>query len=98
MQQVTYLEPGNADAWNELGFSYRNVENYRQSDYTRALGLDPEHLGALNYQGYLLLRPGGSNRPRKTSARWAPCVAIATPTPTSKRRSTPSDPRAGAGD
>ena len=44
LQQVTFMEPGNADAWNELGFSYRNVENYRQSEaaYTRALGLDPE--------------------------------------------------------
>ncbi len=60
LQQVTFMEPGNADAWNELGFSYRNVENYRQSEaaYARALGLDPEHLGALNYQGYLFIETG----------------------------------------
>ncbi|MAV48100.1 MAG: tetratricopeptide repeat protein [Rhodospirillaceae bacterium] len=57
LQKVTYIEPRNADAWNELGFAYRNVENYRQSEaaYKRALGLDPEHLGALNYQGYLFI-------------------------------------------
>jgi Flp pilus assembly protein TadD len=67
LQQVTYMEPGNADAWNELGFSYRNVENYRQSEaaYKRALGLDPEHLGALNYQGYLYIETGRVEQARE---------------------------------
>ena len=57
LRQVTRLEPQNADAWNELGFAYRNVDNYNQSAraYDRALELDPEHLGALNYQGFMYL-------------------------------------------
>ena len=67
LQQVTYLEPGNADAWNELGFSYRNVENYRQSEaaYKRALGLDPEHRGALNYEGHLYIETGRVEQARE---------------------------------
>ena len=50
LRTVTQMEPKNADAWNELGFAYRNVENYRQSAraYDRALGIEPNHLGALN--------------------------------------------------
>ena len=57
LRTVTQMEPRNADAWNELGFAYRNVENYRQSAraYERALSLDPTHLGALNYQGFMFL-------------------------------------------
>ena len=76
LQQVTFMEPGNADAWNELGFSYRNVENYRQSEaaYKRALGLDPEHLGALNYQGYLFIETGRVEQARENlSALGALC-------------------------
>ena len=57
LRTVTQMEPRNADAWNELGFAYRNVENYRQSAraYDRALSIDPKHLGALNYQGFMFL-------------------------------------------
>ena len=57
LRTVTQMEPKNADAWNELGFAYRNVENYRQSAraYDRALDIDPNHLGALNYQGFMYI-------------------------------------------
>ena len=46
LRKVTKLEPNNADAWNELGFAYRNVENYNQSAraYDRALSLEANHL------------------------------------------------------
>ena len=28
MRTAVQLAPFNADAWNQLGFAYRNVENY----------------------------------------------------------------------
>jgi Flp pilus assembly protein TadD len=50
----------NPDVWNLLGFSYRKQGNLEQSAeaYTTALTLDPEHKGALEYQGELFLTLG----------------------------------------
>ena len=52
--------PDNADAWNFLGFSSRKLNKYDESKnaYRKALKIDPEHLGALEYYGelYLILK------------------------------------------
>ncbi len=47
----------NADAYNLLGFASRKVERYDAAAkyYVAALRIDPDHLGALEYQGELFL-------------------------------------------
>jgi tetratricopeptide (TPR) repeat protein len=50
--------PNNADINNLLGFASRNLKQYSTSDkyYAKALKLNPNHLGALEYQGELFLK------------------------------------------
>lgn len=47
----------NADINNLLGFSSRKLKDYRASAtyYTKALRMNPNHLGALEYQGELFM-------------------------------------------
>lgn len=49
--------PNNADINNLLGYSARNLEQYKPAAtyYTKALKIDPKHLGALEYQGELFM-------------------------------------------
>lgn len=49
--------PSNADVFNLLGYAHRKTGNLRRSApyYERALYLNPDHLGALAYQGELFL-------------------------------------------
>ena len=49
--------PSNADINNLLGYSARNLEQYKPAAtyYTKALKIDPKHLGALEYQGELFM-------------------------------------------
>lgn len=53
-------DPGNADAWNLLGFTYRKLGQLEDSDaaYLKVLAINPEHLGALEYQGELFITQG----------------------------------------
>jgi Flp pilus assembly protein TadD len=57
---LTKAEPQNADAWNLLGFTYRKLEQYKDSNtaYLKVLTINPNHLGALEYQGELFLTTG----------------------------------------
>ena len=50
----------NADIQNLLGFSYRKSGNLNEAakHYDKALGLNPKHKGALEYQGELFLMLG----------------------------------------
>lgn len=50
----------NADAYNLLGYSYRNLGDFKRAGqyYARALKLDPKHTGALEYQGILFVKTG----------------------------------------
>jgi Tfp pilus assembly protein PilF len=50
----------NADAWNLLGFASRKMGDHDNSAvaYANALQLDPEHKGALEYQGELFITLG----------------------------------------
>ena len=58
--QLTLDEPDNADAWNLLGYSNRKlgVMDAAAVAYETALKLNPEHLGALEYQGEMYVETG----------------------------------------
>ena len=49
--------PNNSDINNLLGYSARNLKQYKPAAtyYTKALKIDPKHLGALEYQGELFM-------------------------------------------
>lgn len=58
LKKVVAEKPTNADAHNYLGFAYRSSGELRMAadSYIRALTLNPNHQGALEYQGELFLR------------------------------------------
>jgi len=60
LQEIVVAEPGNADAYNLLGYASRSLERYNDATeyYKRALASDPEHLGANEYYGELMLTLG----------------------------------------
>lgn len=64
-------EPQNADAWNLLGFTYRNLGQMKESDaaYLKVLAINPDHLGALEYQGELFIQTGRIDAARANLAR-----------------------------
>ena len=57
---ITAEDAGNADAWNLLGYTQRNLGQMEDSAaaYLTALSINPDHLGALEYQGELFLKTG----------------------------------------
>ena len=60
LNQVVEEDDNNADAWNLLGYSWRKLDENRKSSkaYARALKINPEHKGALEYQGELFIKLG----------------------------------------
>lgn len=60
LRKVVAAKPGNADAWNWIGFSQRNLKQFDQAlgAYQKALAIDPNHRGANNYLGELYLKTG----------------------------------------
>ena len=52
--------PDDADAWNLLGYAQRNIGELKAAEtaYQKALKLDPDHKGALEYQGELFVQQG----------------------------------------
>ena len=60
LRQLSLDAPANADVFNLLGFAQRKTGDLEASAraYERALYLDPDHLGALEYQGELFLTLG----------------------------------------
>jgi Flp pilus assembly protein TadD len=61
---IVKASPPSADAYNLLGYSYRNAGNYDRAGqaYAKALKLDPKHTGALEYQGVLFLKLGQKDK------------------------------------
>ena len=57
---LTKADAKNADAWNLLGFTYRNLGKMDDSSkaYLVVLKINPNHLGALEYQGELFIQTG----------------------------------------
>ncbi|WP_341914758.1 tetratricopeptide repeat protein [Ferrovibrio terrae] len=57
-EQVVAKDAQNADAFNWLGYAFRNQGNYDQSfaHYTKALAIQPSHRGAHEYIGEAYLK------------------------------------------
>jgi len=57
LKSVDKSYPNNADVNNLLGYTSRKLKQYSQAStyYTKALTIDPKHLGALEYQGELFI-------------------------------------------
>lgn len=58
--RITQDDATNADAWNLLGFTHRMLGHVAESSaaYLVVLQINPDHLGALEYQGELFLQTG----------------------------------------
>lgn len=71
MKKVVAADPKNADAYNYLGFAYRKKGDVKQASasYDRALQLDVNHKGALEYQGELFLKLNKMDDALKNRAR-----------------------------
>ena len=54
---VVESSPREADAYNLLGYSYRKSKDFNRAEhnYKRALRLNPEHKGAIEYYGELFI-------------------------------------------
>ena len=70
LQAAAAIEPSNADVQNLLGYSNRNNGDYPAAlrYYAAALTIDPNHTGALEYQGVAFLKVG---QPAKAKANLA---------------------------
>ena len=53
LKKVVDVEPKNADAYNYLGYSYRKIGKLElaESSYQYVFAINPNHKGALEYQG-----------------------------------------------
>jgi tetratricopeptide (TPR) repeat protein len=70
LARLAVLEPS-ADVFNLLAFSQRNAGDLASAlpNYVRALELDPDHLGALEYMGELYVKIGELDKARALLAR-----------------------------
>lgn len=68
---LTIDDASNADAWNLLGYTNRKLGNLAEAAvaYQSALSLNPDHLGALEYQGELFLETGQPDLARANLTR-----------------------------
>jgi len=67
LDEYTMASPWDADGFNLLGYSKRQLGAYDEAKeaYDRALRLDPEHRGAMEYLGELYLKTGQSQEAEK---------------------------------
>ena len=66
LMKVVDENPDNADAWNYLGYSLRNLQEFDDAlaAYETALQIEPGHKGALEYLGELYLNTGQPEKAR----------------------------------
>lgn len=71
LHKVVQAEPRNADAWNYIGFSERNLGRFDPSlaAYQKALAINPNHPGANEYLGELYLKLGDPEKARQQLAK-----------------------------
>lgn len=74
-KKVVASQPGNADAHNLLGYSSRWLGKYDEAfaAYDKALSIDPNHKGALEYSGVAYLKV---NQKAKAEAQLAKLKSI----------------------
>lgn len=67
LESYTRTNPGNADGFNLLGYSLRNLQRYDDSlvAYEKALKLDPKHRGAHEYIGVAYIQMGQLNKAKE---------------------------------
>ena len=60
MNAYLQRDPGNADAWNELGHAHRKLGDIDTAlnDYDKALKINPKHKGVHEYLGEAYLQKG----------------------------------------
>lgn len=58
LASLTQTQPQNPDIWNLFGYASRNMNLMGPAveAYEMALSLDPQHLGALEYQGEMFVQ------------------------------------------
>jgi Flp pilus assembly protein TadD len=68
---LTNSDARNADAWNLLGYTQRKLGHMDESSaaYLTVLTINPDHLGALEYQGELFVDTGKPDLARANLAR-----------------------------
>jgi len=71
LQAADKTFPNNADINNLLGYSARNLKQYKPGAtyYAKALKIDPKHLGALEYQGELFMLTKKTSDAKKNLAK-----------------------------
>ena len=71
LQAALAKAPDNADAWNLMGFAYRKLGKINKAleFYQKALTIDRDHRGALEYLGELYLETGRADDAKKMLAR-----------------------------
>jgi tetratricopeptide (TPR) repeat protein len=71
LKDIVSTNPRNADAYNLLGFSYRKSKDFKKAErnYARALRIDPNHKGALEYMGELFLETNRRDKAEELLAR-----------------------------
>jgi cytochrome c-type biogenesis protein CcmH/NrfG len=71
LKAIVAAQPNNADAYNLLGYSYRHAGDTKkaQAAYVRALKIDPNHTGALEYQGELYVQLGQIDKAKANLAK-----------------------------
>ena len=71
LQKTVQADPRNADAWNYIGFSQRNLQRFDESlaAYQKALAINPNHRGANEYLGELYLKTGDLEKAREQLSR-----------------------------
>jgi Flp pilus assembly protein TadD len=58
LEEIFRFEPQNPEVSNQLGYTLRNLERFDEAmvAYNRALEIDPNYQGTLEYQGELFLK------------------------------------------
>ncbi len=71
LEKAIRTNPRNANAFNLLAFSQRNLDDYESAakNYRKALSIDPDHKGALEYQGKMFLELDQPQRAEANLAR-----------------------------
>lgn len=71
LNAIVETNPRIANVYNLLGFSYRKSKDYERAErnYKRALRIDPDHKGTLEYMGELYLETNRRGKAEELLAR-----------------------------